>query len=60
METSTCTALCTTGQSKIRLDPFALIKDFHVSLSGSEDDWMAAETDAPQGQSELEALEAHD
>lgn len=43
MEASTCAALCTIEQSEIRLDPLTLIKDFHVILSGSEDNWTAAE-----------------
>lgn len=60
MEASTCVALCTIGQSEIRLDPLTLIKDFHVRLSGSEDNGTAAEVATPEGQNELEALEALD
>lgn len=43
MEASTCAALGTIGQSEIRLDPLTLIKDFHVILSGSEDNWIEPE-----------------
>lgn len=43
MEAPTFAALCTIGQSEIRLDPLTLIKDFHVILSGREHNWTRAE-----------------
>lgn len=36
-----------------------LVKDFHVSLSGREEDWLGSEATTPEEQKELEALEVH-
>lgn len=37
-----------------------LVKDFHVSLSGREEDWLGSEATTPEEQKELEALEVPD
>lgn len=39
---------------------FFLVKDFHVSVSGREEDWLGSEATTAEEQKALEALEVPD